>query len=105
MKIRNLILPPGGVVVVLVVHVLLVGAQFGIDRVIEDRSGAREVVCTPIQLVKDGNYVKLKVDCDGREVIVSDPDIIISYVNNPGPLQGTLYRSGRVVYQPRPPKE
>lgn len=104
---RKFILPFGNLMIVIIVLGVLFGAQAVAARVIQDRTGAREVSCEPIQIVNvteegwNAGSVGLKMICDGKEVVIIDPAVIASWANNSGPIKCTIY-TGRVICQPRP---
>ena len=43
----------------------------------------------------EGTRVALKLDCNGRELVLEDAPVIVSYLKSPGPLNCDVSASGR----------
>ncbi|TSC84868.1 MAG: hypothetical protein G01um101413_252 [Parcubacteria group bacterium Gr01-1014_13] len=50
-------------------------------------------------VVTSDNKVVLELNCQGIGAITNDPDVLVSWIKNPGPLTCTIYESGKVECQ------
>ncbi len=105
MKMKDFILPAGGLVGVAFLVVVLVVAESFAAFVIRDFTKvANGVTCTVKTIDTGKNDVALKLDCGGKEAFTKNVKVIISYVQNPGPLTCTTYKSSSASCEPRSKK-
>ena len=104
---RKLILPIGPVFGILLLA-LIVFMSLGTLRVVTNGPGP-EVLTNATCIVLDtvvtsDNKLVLKLNCPGKGTTTNDPDVLVSWIKNPGPLTCTLYESGKAECQPRKQK-
>ena len=94
---RKLILPGWLLLVLLCIIGAVVVAEYGFASIIEAWTKVSEGPCAFKSLVKDGQKIRLNVDCDGNEGRTESVQTIVDYLSNPGPLSCSLWASGKAV--------
>lgn len=97
----RLILPRGLYIGILIVVGILVGVQFGINEWVLYEAEVGQVTCKVHDVDKSSSYLKLEMNCDGKEASTTSVDVVLSWVLNPGPLSCTLYKRGNISCEPR----
>ena len=83
---KEFILPPMGLLVVLVVIGLIVGVQFVALAVTEEFTKVYEGPSTFKSWSKSGDYVRLSLYYNGKEAWTKNTEVILGYLAKPGPL-------------------
>lgn len=104
---KKLIVFWGGLIGLAFLALMLFGIQMGIHSSTKG-DGAKVAVNAPCTvqdaIVVDGrrnDNVALKLDCQGRKMVIEDPKVVASYLKNPGLLICTIYESGKIKCQER----
>lgn len=92
---REFILPPKGLLVVLIIIALIVGVQFGIVVSVQAWTKVAEGPCTFKLWSKSGLNVRLNLDCNGTKAWTENAEVILGYLAKPGPITCSLWASGK----------
>lgn len=98
---KDFILPVGGLFLVAVIVLVIVGAQAGASFLVRDSTKlVDKVTCVVNAIHPEKNYVRLDLGCRDKFAYTEDAKTVASYVNNPGLLTCTLYKSGSAICEP-----
>ena len=86
-----------GIMMIFILSVFLAFIQLLIHNGTKsDPKVAVNVACAVEDTITDNDKVVLKLDCQGQKKVTIDPEAVVSYLKNPGPLTCTIYKSGKV---------
>lgn len=93
---KKIILPYNLSVVLFAIVLFVVGIQVAIhhDMRHDGDAVAKNVSCQVQTAVADDKKVVLKLDCQDRPAFTDNPNVVVSYVQHPGPFICTVYESG-----------
>ena len=98
---KNFIIPGGALFGLFVVVAIVVAVEAFAGYVLDDFTKIASDVSCGVKAVETKTDPVLKLDCDGREASTTNPAVIVSYLQNPGPITCSLYKTGSVVCDPR----
>ena len=96
---KEFILPPKGLLVVLVVIALVVMLQWVTVSGIEAWTKVDERPCAFKSWSKSGPNIVLNLACGGKEARTEDAGVILGYLAKPGPMTCSFWASGRTFCQ------
>lgn len=80
--------------------------QYGGNHIILDHTHKLTTTCTLVEWNPGSKIVRMKLQCkDGEKGIIYDPDVVVSYLKNPGPLTCKRYETGSLMCEERKKQE